>query len=57
MLDLSRPGGELMFTVLFQARFHFIPVDFWRFTSGLELILAEAEFSDVQKRFSSAFRG
>ena len=25
-----RPGGELMFTVPFQARFHFIPVDFWR---------------------------
>jgi hypothetical protein len=38
-----------MFTVPFQARFHFIPVDFWRFTkSGLELILAEAEFSDIR---------
>jgi len=44
-----KPGGELMFTVPFQARFHFIPVDFWRFTkSGLELILAEAEFSDIR---------
>jgi SAM-dependent methyltransferase len=44
-----KPGGELMFTVPFQARFHFIPVDFWRFTkSGLELILADARFSEVR---------
>jgi len=46
-----KPGGELLVTVPFQARFHFIPVDFWRFTkSGLELILAEAEFSDIRVR-------
>ena len=46
-----KPGGKIMFTVPFQARFHFIPVDFWRFTkSGLELILAEAEFSDIRVR-------
>ena len=29
-----KPGGEMMFTVPFQARFHFIPVDFWRFTKS-----------------------
>jgi SAM-dependent methyltransferase len=46
-----RPGGEMMFTVPFQARFHFIPVDYWRFTpSGLKLILGEAGFADIRVR-------
>lgn len=46
-----KPGGKMMFTVPFQARFHFIPVDFWRFTkSGLELILTDAGFNDVQAK-------
>jgi len=43
-----KPGGEMMFTVPFQARFHHIPHDYWRFTkSGLELILSEAGFTEV----------
>ena len=44
-----QPGGEIMLTVPFQARFHFIPYDYWRFTkSGLELILTDAGFSNVR---------
>jgi SAM-dependent methyltransferase len=43
-----KPGGEMMFTVPFQARFHYIPYDYWRFTkSGLESILAETGFSGI----------
>jgi SAM-dependent methyltransferase len=38
-----KPGQEMMFTVPFQARFHFIPIDYWRFTeSGLVTILRDA---------------
>lgn len=42
------PGGELFLTVPFQARFHYIPHDYWRFTpSGLTRLLTGAGFADV----------
>jgi SAM-dependent methyltransferase len=46
-----RPGGEMILTVPFQARFHYIPHDYWRFTpSGLSLILTHAGFTDISIR-------
>jgi SAM-dependent methyltransferase len=43
------PGGLLVLTVPFAARWHFIPQDFWRFTpSGLEHLLTGAGFRDVR---------
>jgi SAM-dependent methyltransferase len=44
-----RPGGCLVGTVPFSARWHFIPHDYWRFTpSGLKQLLADAGFENVQ---------
>jgi SAM-dependent methyltransferase len=44
-----RPGGALVATVPFAARWHFIPFDYWRFTpSGLERLLEGAGFRGVQ---------
>jgi SAM-dependent methyltransferase len=44
-----RPGGTLVATVPFAARWHFIPFDYWRFTpSGLERLLEAAGFRSVQ---------
>jgi len=46
---ILRPGGELGFTVPFQARYHFIPFDYWRFTpSGLTEILERSGFSKLE---------
>jgi SAM-dependent methyltransferase len=43
-----RPGGRLVLTVPFAARWHYIPHDYWRFTpSGLRLLLERARFTDV----------
>jgi SAM-dependent methyltransferase len=43
------PGGLLILTVPFSARWHFIPQDFWRFTpAGLDHVLATAGFRDVR---------
>ena len=43
-----RPGGRLILTVPFAARWHYIPHDYWRFTpSGLRLLLERARFSEV----------
>lgn len=43
------PGGTLLLTVPFAARWHFIPHDYWRFTpSGLERLMTAAGF--VQAR-------
>lgn len=43
------PGGLLVLTVPFAARWHFVPQDFWRFTpSGLEHLLTGAGFRDVR---------
>ncbi len=42
------PGGELFLTVPFQARFHYIPHDYWRFTpSGLTRLLTKAGLADI----------
>jgi SAM-dependent methyltransferase len=44
-----RPGGRLVLTVPFAARWHFIPYDYWRYTpSGLQILLAAAGFSDIR---------
>jgi len=43
------PGGTLLLTVPFAARWHFIPYDYWRYTpSGLNHLLSEAGFMDVR---------
>jgi SAM-dependent methyltransferase len=43
-----RPGGRLILTVPFAARWHYIPYDYWRFTpSSLTQLLSEAGFTDV----------
>lgn len=42
------PGGQLLLTVPFAARWHFVPFDYWRFTpSSLEHLLEEAGFSNI----------
>jgi hypothetical protein len=44
-----RPGGRLVMTVPFSARWHFIPFDYWRFTpSSLQMLLTEAGFTHVR---------
>lgn len=44
-----RPGGRLLMTVPFAARWHFVPYDYWRFTpSGITHLLREAGFADVR---------
>lgn len=44
-----RPGGRVVCTVPFAARWHFIPFDYWRFTpSGLKRLFESAGFRDVQ---------
>ena len=43
-----RPGGHLLLTVPFAARWHFIPRDYWRFTpSSLDHLLTRAGFSEI----------
>jgi len=43
-----RPGGRLLLTVPFAARWHFIPYDYWRYTpSGLQFLLETAGFESV----------
>ena len=43
------PGGTLLLTVPFAARWHFIPYDYWRFTpSSLNQLLTEAGFHSVR---------
>ena len=44
-----KPGGSMMFSVPFQARYHYIPDDYFRFTpSALSLLLLEAGFEEVR---------
>ncbi len=44
-----RPGGKLLLTVPFAARWHFIPYDYWRYTpSSLRMLLVDAGFSDIR---------
>jgi SAM-dependent methyltransferase len=43
-----RPGGRIILTVPFAARWHYIPHDYWRLTpSGLRLLLEHAGFADI----------
>lgn len=43
-----QPGGKLLLTVPFAARWHFLPHDYWRYTpSGLKHLLADANFVEV----------
>ena len=43
-----RPGGRLILTVPFAARWHYVPHDYWRFTpSSLRLLLERAGFEQV----------
>jgi SAM-dependent methyltransferase len=43
-----RPGGGLLLTVPFAARWHYIPYDYWRFTpSGLQRLLQQAGFDEI----------
>lgn len=42
------PGGTILLTVPFSARWHYIPYDFWRFTpSSLQHVLKQAGFSEI----------
>jgi SAM-dependent methyltransferase len=44
-----RPGGSLVLTAPFAARWHFIPYDYWRFTpAGFRRLLDEAGFGEVR---------
>lgn len=44
-----RPGGSLFLSVPFQARYHYIPYDYWRFTpAALERLLSEVGFQDIK---------
>lgn len=46
-----RPGGRLVVTVPFSARWHYVPDDYWRFTpSSLRDLFEEAGFADVVVR-------
>ncbi len=43
-----KPGGRLLLTVPFAARWHYIPHDFWRYTpSALRQLLDAAGFHDI----------
>lgn len=43
------PGGVLVLTVPFAARWHFVPHDYWRFTpSGLSCLLGRAGFTNTR---------
>lgn len=43
-----RPGGQLILTVPFAARWHYVPFDYWRFTpSGLGHLLGQSGFTQV----------
>jgi SAM-dependent methyltransferase len=44
-----RPGGHVVCTVPFAARWHFVPFDYWRFTpSGLKQLFEAAGFGNIQ---------
>jgi len=43
-----RPGGNVIITVPFAARWHFIPFDYWRYPpAGLKHLLTKANFGEV----------
>jgi SAM-dependent methyltransferase len=44
-----KPNGEIILTVPFAARWHYIPHDFWRFTpTALNLLLMNAGFNNIR---------
>ena len=46
-----RPSGTMLFTVPFQARYHYIPHDFFRYTpAALKRMLEEAGFRQIEIR-------
>ena len=46
-----KPSGTMFFTVPFQARYHYIPHDYFRYTpAALEKVLAEAGFKRIEIR-------
>ena len=48
MSRVLRPGGAVVLTVPFAARWHYIPHDYWRFTpSSLRMLLERHGFADV----------
>jgi len=48
-LRVLKPGGSLVLTVPFAARWHFIPHDYWRFTpAGFGRLLEEAHFTGTR---------
>lgn len=48
MYRCLRPGGRVLLTVPFAARWHFIPYDYWRYTpAGLKQLLTRASFQKV----------
>lgn len=43
-----KPGGHLVLTIPFSARWHYIPHDYWRFTpSALQWLLTQAGFGEI----------
>jgi SAM-dependent methyltransferase len=48
-MRVLKPGGTLLITVPFAARWHFIPVDFWRFTpAGLARVFGKNGFENIE---------
>ena len=48
-LPVLRPGGRLVLTVPFSARYHFVPYDYWRYTpASLDMLLRGAGLTDVE---------
>jgi SAM-dependent methyltransferase len=44
-----KPGGRLVLTVPFSARWHFVPYDYWRYTpASLDMLLRGAGLADVE---------
>lgn len=44
-----KPGGRLLLTVPFAARWHFVSYDYWRYTpAGLDKLLKKAGFGGIQ---------
>lgn len=44
-----KKGGQMIFTVPFQARYHYIPYDYWRFTpSSIESLLSDVGFYNIK---------
>jgi SAM-dependent methyltransferase len=49
MFRSTAPGGRIVLTVPFAARWHFVPHDYWRFTpSSLKALLEKAGFASVR---------